>query len=143
MQEYIDFLSAHPVLSLVWVGLFVALIVSFVQGQFSAIKKVSHQEATQLINRSDARVVDIRSQDEFNKGHIIDAIHVPLSQLKNNQLGSLEKHKDVPIIVVCNTGMTAGQACQMLHKAGFAQVNSLQGGIAEWRSANLPLTQKK
>lgn len=143
MQEYIDFLSANPILSGAWVVLFVAVIVTFTKAQLSAIKKITHQQATHLINREGAKLVDIRSQDDFNKGHIIDAIHTPLSQLKNNQFGSLEKHKDAPIIVVCNTGMTASQACQMLHKAGFSNVSNLQGGITEWRNANLPLTMKK
>ena len=65
-----------------------------------------------------------------------------LSKFKNNDLTSIEKHKDSPIIVVCNTGLTSKQACQMLQKAGFSNIHNLQGGITEWRNANLPLTKK-
>lgn len=142
MQQYIEFLQANPLLTIAWIGIFVMLIFTTVKSGMSPIKKITHQQATLLMNRDEAKVIDVRSNDEFKKGHIISATHLPLSQIKNNELGNLEKEKDSPIIVVCNTGMTSSQACQMLHKAGFSNIHNLQGGVAEWRNANLPLTKK-
>ena len=142
MQQYIEFLQANPLLTLAWIGIFVLLVFITVKSSMSPIKKITHQQATLLMNRNDAKVIDIRSNDEFKKGHIIDSIHLPLSKIKNNEFGKLEKEKDCPIIVICDTGMTAAQACQMLHKAGFSNIYNLQGGIADWRNANLPLTKK-
>ncbi|MDP2561058.1 rhodanese-like domain-containing protein [Psychrobium sp. 1_MG-2023] len=142
MQQYIEFLQANPVLTLAWIGIFIALVFTSVKAGLSTVKKITHQQATLLMNREGAIVLDVRSEAEFKKGRIIDSILMPLSKLKNNELGSLENKKDSPIIVVCNTGMTSAQACQMLQKAGFSNIHNLQGGITEWRTANLPLTKK-
>ena len=142
MQQYIEFLQANPLLAIAWLGIFVALIFTTLKSGLSPIKKITNQQATLLINRSDAKVIDIRANDEFKKGHILNSIHLPLSKIKNNELSALEKEKDNPIIVVCNTGMTSTQAAQMLFKAGFTNVHNLQGGIAQWSNDKLPLTKK-
>jgi len=142
MQQYFDFLQNNSMLTAAWVGVFIAIIFTSVKAGLSAVKKITHQQATLLMNRENAIVVDVRSEADFKKGHILDAKLLPLSQIKNNELGGLEKAQDTPIIVVCNTGMTSTQACQMLQKAGFTSVHNLQGGISEWKTANLPLTTK-
>ena len=142
MQQYIEFLQANPLLAVAWIAIFIALIFTTLKSGLSPIKKITNQQATLLINRSDAKVVDIRGNDEFKKCHTLGSIHLPLSKIKNNELASLEKEKDSPIIVVCNTGMTSTQACQMLHKAGFTNVHNLQGGVTQWSSDKLPLTKK-
>jgi len=142
MQPYIEFIQANPLLAAAWIGIFGALIFTVIKTSTSPIKQVSHQQATLLLNRENAVLVDVRAQDDFKKGHIINSRHLALSQIKNNELASLEKEKDSPIIIVCNTGMTSSQACQMLHKAGFSNIHNLQGGISKWTEANLPLTKK-
>ncbi|NRA54379.1 MAG: rhodanese-like domain-containing protein [Gammaproteobacteria bacterium] len=142
MQPYIEFIQANPLLAAAWIGIFGALIFTVIKTSTSPIKQVSHQQATLLLNRENAVLVDVRAQDDFKKGHIINSRHLALSQIKNNELASLEKVKDSPIIIVCNTGMTSSQACQMLHKAGFTNIHNLQGGISKWKEANLPLTKK-
>jgi len=142
MLQYIEFLQANPLLTLAWIGVFIALIFTTLKAGFSQIKTITHQQATLLINRENAVVVDVRSESEFKKGHILNSTLLPLSKLKNNELGNLEKEKETPIIVVCKTGMTSNQACQMLQKAGFSNIHNLQGGIAQWQSDNLPLTKK-
>ncbi len=142
MQQYIEFLQANPLLTIAWIGIFVVLVFTSARSSLSPIKKITHQQATLLINRSEAKIIDVRGADEFKKAHIIDSINIPLSKIKNNELANLEKFKDSPIILVCNTGMTSSGACQMLTKAGFSNVHDLQGGITQWRNANLPLTNK-
>ncbi|SHI01642.1 rhodanese-like domain-containing protein [Ferrimonas marina] len=143
MTEFIDFLSRNPILSLAWVGLAALFIASLVKGKLSKVTTVDHQGATQLINKQDAKVLDVRSNDEFKKGHIVDALNQPLSQIKNNQLGAVEKYKNTPIIVVCNTGISSSQAASALVKAGFEQVYNLKGGMTDWNAANLPVVKKK
>jgi len=142
MQQYIEFLQANPLLTIAWIGVLTALIFTSVKAGFSTIKKITHQQATLLMNRENAIVVDVRSESEYKKGHILDSKLLPLSKLKNNEFSGLEKAQDTPIIMVCNTGMTSNQACQMLQKAGYTSVHNLQGGIAQWQTANLPLTTK-
>ncbi|QYK01379.1 rhodanese-like domain-containing protein [Shewanella psychrotolerans] len=143
MQEYIEFLKANPMLSLAWIGLLVALLVSVFKSSISKVKTVDHQQATLLINKQDAKVVDVRSKEEFKKGHIVDALNIPLSEIKNNQTSALENFKASPIIMVCNAGMTSAQAAQLMVKAGFESVHNLKGGMSEWQQSNLPVAKNK
>ncbi|WP_282111000.1 rhodanese-like domain-containing protein [Shewanella algicola] len=143
MQEYMEFFKANPMLSLAWVGLFVALVVSVIKSGTSKVKNVSHQELTIMVNKQDAKVVDVRGKEEFKKGHIVDALNVTLSEIKNNQVSNLEKFKTSPIILVCNSGITSSQAAQLLTKQGFENVFNLKGGMGEWQGANLPVVKSK
>ncbi|MGB0893029.1 MAG: rhodanese-like domain-containing protein [Parashewanella sp.] len=143
MQEYISFFQANPLLSMAWVGLFVAVVVMTVKSGLAKFNNVNPQELTMLINRENAKVIDVRGKEEFKKGHIIDAINVPLAEIKNKKLASLEKYKSSPIILVCNAGMTSSQAAQLLVAQGFEQVHNLKGGMGDWKAANLPVTKSK
>ncbi|MGI2258693.1 rhodanese-like domain-containing protein [Shewanella sp. GXUN23E] len=143
MQEYIEFFKANPMLSLAWVGLLVAVIVMTVKSAFSKVKNIGNQELSILVNRENAQVVDVRSKEEFKKGHIVDALNVPMADIKNNQLSVLEKYKTTPIILVCNTGMTSSQAAQLLTKQGFENLLNLKGGMGDWQAANLPVKKSK
>ncbi len=142
MQEIIEFFQANIWLATAWVILFVAVVFTSIRASINGVKKINHQQATMLMNREDAVVVDVRGDGEYKKGHILGSKLMPLSKFKNNDLASIEKYKDTPIIVVCNSGMTSNQACQMMQKLGFNDLYNLQGGITEWRNANLPLTKK-
>lgn len=143
MQEYIDFITRNPVLSVAWVGLLLAVIYTSIRALFSPVRQVGHHEATMLINRQQGVVVDVRTQEEFAKGHLVDAINLPVGQIDSNNLSLIEKHKDAPTIVVCESGQRAQGAAQTLVKAGFKQVFILQGGMASWRAENLPVTKKR
>jgi len=99
---------------------------------------VTPTQATLLINREDAQVIDVRGSDEYVSGHLPDSRNIPLEQLEE-RAGDLEKFKDTPLILVCQTGSRSAGACKQLEKLGFAKVNNLEGGIAGWRSAGLPL----
>ncbi|BDY07046.1 rhodanese-like domain-containing protein [Ferrimonas sp. YFM] len=143
MQEYIDFLGRHAMLSAAWVGLLVAFLFVTIKSAFSKVKNIPAQQAVQMINKEDAVVVDVRSDEEFRKGHIANAKHIPLAEIKNNQLSTLENHKSAPIIVVCNAGVSSVQAAQMLVSAGFEKVFSLQGGMTDWKAANLLVVRKR
>jgi len=99
---------------------------------------VNTLEATQLINRQDALVLDVRNADEFQRGHILNARNIPLSQI-DARLGDIARFKDKPVIVACESGNRSGAAATALRKQGFAQVFNLSGGIAAWQQAGLPV----
>jgi rhodanese-related sulfurtransferase len=99
---------------------------------------VNTLEATQLINRSDALVVDLRSAEEYANGHILGARSVPLGDLER-RAGELEKHKAKPVIVHCANGNRAGGGVALLRKLGFGSVSNLSGGYAAWQQAGLPV----
>src|SRR5690606_35902075 len=117
------------------------LVAFIVHRSKTGFQAVSTQQAVTLINRADGRVVDIRDKKDFEAGHIVDAIHIPLSKLSAS-LGRLEKYKGKPLIIVCKMGQHSAEACKTLKQAGFDQVVRLSGGMTEWRTQNLPLVQK-
>ena len=105
--------------------------------RFSGIKQIGPQEAVMLFNHEDALVLDVREQSEWSDGHIAQAKHVPMGQLKD-KLAELEKHKGKPIIAVCRSGSRSNHACGVLKKAGFENLHNLAGGMQAWEQAGLP-----
>ncbi|OBP16461.1 rhodanese-like domain-containing protein [Rheinheimera sp. SA_1] len=141
MEQYIEFAGNHQLLSLAWGGILLALVVSWVQSLLSKIQMLSPTELTIKVNREDAVLLDIRSADDFKKGHITSARNIPLAQL-SKELSKLENDKNKPIIVVCQAGMSAQGAAKQLISAGFGQVAVLRGGMSKWAEANLPVVKK-
>lgn len=99
---------------------------------------VSTTEATLLINRENAKILDVRADDEYAAGHLPDALHIPLDKLAE-RIGEIQKWKEKPVIVCCASGTRASRACGELKKQGFTRLYNLTGGIEAWRQAGLPL----
>jgi len=139
MQQLIDFTMNHWLLVLSFVLVGALLIYNLLQGNKGSVDPLG---ATDLINHQDAVVVDVRPAADYQKGHIINAVNIPSNGFAN-QINSLNKHKDKPIVVSCRSGSQSQAACQQLRKAGFEKVFNLRGGILAWQSASLPITRKK
>jgi GrxC family glutaredoxin len=107
-----------------------------------ALINVRPAEAVQLINHQDAVVVDVRSDKEFQEGHIMNALHIPLGIL-DKRLSELKDYKKSSLIVVCRSGNRSSSATTILSKQGFESVKNLSGGMLAWGSANLPVTTAK
>jgi len=142
MQQYIDFFSHQPMLSIAWVAIAAMLIVGTVKSKISGVKSIAAQDAIMMINKQNAIIVDVRSVDEYKKGHIVNAKNIPVSQIDKGSFSEIEKHKESPIIVVCASGDRSASAASKLVKAGFTQVNNLLSGMNGWAAANLPTTKK-
>jgi len=97
-------------------------------------------QVTQMINRGKTTVVDVRSAEEFAAGHLRDAKHIPLADL-GNRIGELDKSKNRTVVVVCQSGARGDKAARQLQAAGFEDVHSLEGGLAAWTAAGLPVTK--
>jgi len=98
---------------------------------------VDTARATQLINREDALVVDVREPGEYGAGHILGARNVPVARLGDK--ADLGKRKDRPLIVYCDTGGRASKAAAALRQQGYTQVVTLSGGLGAWQQAGLPV----
>ncbi len=85
----------------------VAVLVTTFKSLTSKVKVITRGEATRLINKEDAVVVDLRQRDDFRKGHIAGSINLLPSEIKANNVGELEKHKDKPVIVVDGSACSA------------------------------------
>ncbi|MDP8567356.1 rhodanese-like domain-containing protein [Methylophilus aquaticus] len=99
---------------------------------------ISVTEAVMLMSRNQPLILDVREPDEFAQGHLQGARNIPLAQL-NARLGELQKFRDKPVLVVCQSGSRAKAACTLLKAEHFTALHQLQGGIQAWVSANMPL----
>ena len=143
LQEIMPFVSKHPIISLVWVALLISVIVLTVKGLFSKVKTIPRSTAIALMNKEEAIVVDTRTRDDFRRGHIIDAVNLTPSEIKDNNLGEVEKHKNRPVILVSANGMELVKPAESLLKAGFERVFVLKDGRSGWTGDNLPLSRSK
>ena len=100
--------------------------------------ELSPLQATQLINREEAQIIDVRDADEFANGHLPNAKNIPLAKLAE-RVGEIEKFKDQAILVCCAAGMRSAKGCGELTKLGFTKVNSLHGGVDAWVGAGYPI----
>lgn len=138
-QQLIEFVGNHWLLFVALAAIVGLLVHNLTLGHKGSVDPTG---ATDLINRRDALVVDVRPAADFAKGHIVNAVNIPINGFKN-QIGTLQKHKDKPIVISCRSGSQSSLACRQLRKEGFEDVYNLRGGILAWQSANLPLTRKK
>lgn len=141
MDRYIEFVVNFWFLFALLAVILVLLGWNLFGSRFLGVKQVGPMQATQLINRQDAVVVDVRDKADFSDGHILNALHKPLTQLQDLPR-ALAKYRARPVIIYCTNGSASIRACRTLLKEGFTQVYNLKGGILAWRNANLPLTKK-
>lgn len=114
------------------------LLWSMVGNRLRGIKEADCAAALQLINHKEAMVLDVRENEEFKSGHLLNAKHIPLGKLRE-RIGEIERYRESPIVVMCRSGQRSATACAMLGREGFAQVYNLAGGIMAWQKASLPL----
>ncbi|MGM0526656.1 MAG: rhodanese-like domain-containing protein [Pseudomonadota bacterium] len=143
MQEILEFARQNAFMSGLWVVLLIALIVTWIRSKASPVKDLSAHQATVWVNRENGVFVDIRKQDDFKKAHIHGAQSLPASEIKQKNVGAIEKYKDAPIVIVCQTGTTARAAAHQLTQQGFEQVAVLAGGMNGWRNDKLPVASGK
>lgn len=101
---------------------------------------VTTLQATHLINREDALVLDVREPAEYAKGHILGAKNAPLAELER-RVAEFARFKSRPVIVLCESGNRATNAIGILRRGGFASVYNLAGGLAAWQQAGLPVAK--
>ena len=94
--------------------------------------------AVQLINHDKAVVIDVREPAEFAQGHLVGARNIPLGEL-DAKLPNSVKNKATTLILVCRSGARSGSAMATAKKLGYAQAQSLAGGVNAWTAAKLPL----
>ena len=83
-----------------------------------------------------AQLVDVREPVEWDEGHIPGAIHIPLGNLLAR---AEELMKDVPVIVVCRSGVRSLYGTEELMASGFADAANFKGGMLAWAKAGHPV----
>lgn len=137
MQDLPLFIAHHLALTYALVSILVLLsileAVRFRRSNF----RIDITSAIQMINHQNAAIIDIRPNDLFTKGHILNAISLSNQDLLGNSK-KIEKFKKRPIILVCSNGLDSQKVAMLLVKQGYT-IHVLSGGIRAWNEAGMPL----
>ncbi len=92
----------------------------------------SNQASSQSIH-----LIDVRDADEWKKGHLPNAYHLPRSKLEF-QIEKYLPKVDMPVILYCGGGGRSALAANTLLQMGYKNVISMAGGYRAWIEANFP-----
>ena len=105
------------------------------------ITEISPTDAAQTAkSSSDAVIVDVREKDEFDEGHIPDAVHLSRGMLEL-EIEDKFPDRNTTIICHCGGGGRSALAAESLQKMGYKNVRSMAGGFKAWKAAGLPTTK--
>jgi rhodanese-related sulfurtransferase len=96
-----------------------------------AAERVDVQTAREMQRAGDT-IIDVRTSDEYVKGHIAGAINIPIGNLAGDRLPT------GPVLTACSTGRRGGRAADLLDRAGRTAF-SIDGGTKAWAAAGLPI----
>lgn len=109
------------------------------QSQLAKTNLLPTEFAEKIKTQTAATLIDVRTPDEFAKGHLENAQNIDWrSNDFGKQIETLDKSK--PVFVYCLSGGRSASAASAMREAGFKEVYELEGGIMKWRGANLPET---
>lgn len=105
-------------------------------------RQVAPAQASLMINRSKAIVLDIRDDAQQKaQGTVPDARRIAVDQIKD-KAASVFKDKSQPVLVMCQNGQRSGAAASVLRSLGYTEVYIVEGGVAAWVEAGMPVVGK-
>ena len=135
MDRALEFVGNHPFLF----GILDVLAVLFftIENKRSG-RKISPKTLGMMVNSQNAQLIDIRAKKKFLTGYIQGSRNIPFTELKDR----LEEIRAIqqPVVIICDMGVQAGAAIQMI---GKDDVYRLEGGIGGWQAAGMPLVGLK
>lgn len=101
----------------------------------SRVRWIDVNSIKKIIEEQAPVIVDVRSPQEYEQGHISGAVNVPLDDLRANRT-LLDAYKDQPVLLYCRTVNRTGRALWLLEGRGFKMIYALNGGYADYRIKN-------
>jgi rhodanese-related sulfurtransferase len=119
--------------------IFIALIAQFlmVTGscQVADTNAISNEQFKQISMKKDVVILDVRTTEEFESGHIENAIHIDVLQGETFKKSIASLPKDKTYLLYCRSGKRSSNALNIMRETGFTSVKHLQKGIVGWDGA--------
>jgi rhodanese-related sulfurtransferase len=124
--------------------LIILLVTIFLGSNLYANELWSVTELKTKIDQSSEPLIllDVRTVEEFESGHIRNSINIPHEILLSN-IDLVSEYNDEPLVVYCSSGKRASLVIEALKKHGFTNVVDIEGDILAWSQSNYPLVGKK
>lgn len=113
---------------------------NFLKGLFgdNAEREVTVDDVSNALAENDHTLIDVREPDEWEAGHIHQAIHIPLGDLAQRLH---ELPADRPVYTICRSGKRSLVAVDILSGGGFGNAKSMAGGMNAWVQAGKPVSR--
>jgi hydroxyacylglutathione hydrolase len=122
-----------------WFGADVFAMRAMTHDELRRYARIDERALMAGLERQAATVVDVRSTDEWDAGHIAGSIFAPLSRVSEVMAG---RRRDARLVLVCQTGSRSAIAASLLARDGFTDVANLRNGLVAWERAGLPLERE-
>lgn len=101
---------------------------------FSIFRHYRQRSHLKILNQDDftnrkAQLIDVREPQEFERGHILGARNIPMTQLKQRLV---EIRPDKPVYLYCQNISRSSRAANILRKNGYTDISLLKGGFRKW-----------
>ena len=102
---------------------------------------ISPEEMQNLLRTDDVQIIDVRTQEEYNKGFISKSQNIDyFSSTFSEEILALDKNK--PVLVYCKSGGRSAKCAKKLIDAGFVKIYDLAGGVSKWKHKGFKLEHK-
>ena len=98
-------------------------------------QELAPERVRELAEGGEAQIVDVRTEGEHDAGHIADDVHLPLERVSES---AEELDKGRPLVFYCRSGDRSAMAAEAFRASGW-DATSMEGGLAAWAEAGLPL----
>jgi rhodanese-related sulfurtransferase len=139
VDRLLEYISHHPWLAAATAVAAALVLVYEMRARSDSKVTVSPQELIRLMNQG-ALVLDLRPSEQYQAGHLNGARQMDSDQILK-AADTLKKYKEKPIVVYDDSGSLGGAAVRQLSAQGFTRAFALRGGLAAWRSDNLPVSR--
>lgn len=138
MEHFLDFLMRHWFLSGTFLLLLLWLSQTTANKIVQGVEMLTSLEAINKVNHEQGYYIDIRSVEQFAKGHIVNSHNIAVDALAD-QIKNVTKNKKRPIIMVCAAGRSAVLGAKKIQALGYEKVYVLQGGLQQWQADEFPV----
>jgi rhodanese-related sulfurtransferase len=139
MERLIEYTNHHPWLAGALVLVSIVVVLYEMRAHSETKASVSPQDMVRLMNQG-ALLIDLRPLEQYSAGHVGGA-----RQMNGDQIlqaaDTLKKYKEKAVVVYDDSGSLSAAAVRQLAAQGFTKAFNLRGGLAAWRTENLPLTR--
>ena len=101
---------------------------------WGAVPEIHPSELARELERGSVQLVDVRTQAEFDTGHIASARHAPITEFAR-AIDALSLDAQQRVVAICESGRRSIPAVRVLTRRGFVDVVQLAGGMRSWRAA--------
>lgn len=139
MDRLLEYCAHHPWLAAYVLATGLAALVYEWWQRLQDTGAIAPHEVVRLMNQG-ATLLDVRPAADYAQGHIGGARHFDGTQI-DKAAETLKRYKERPLVVYCDRGTSAAGVVRTLTRQGFTKVFKLRGGLAAWRTENLPLAR--